>query len=143
MNAKDRWAEQVDDAQNAVESVISFALQAYLSENGGYDPSKPHATPQAREVMFYWHMFVMDVPDYVEFTGTSTDGEFKGKYYPKTGEVKADVDVGGMGLEGVGAVRKAGEKIQVAGKLVNGQAQATVNGKQAKIVFPEKSDDDR
>ena len=33
--------------------------------------------------------------------GTSNEGEFKGKYYTKTGEVDCDVELGGMTLAGL------------------------------------------
>lgn len=141
LNAKAKWEAMGQQAQDDVIDVVTRGLQAHLSQTGGYDPSKTAQTPQAREVVFYWHMFVMDLPDYVEFTGVSTDGEFKGKYRPKTGEVEADVDVGGMGLAGVGAVRKGGEKIKVTGRVKSGNITAEVNGKNAVIIYPKKEDE--
>ena len=141
LNAKAKWETMGDKAHDDVIDVVTRGLQSYLSQNGGYNPSKAHATPQARDVTFYWQMFVMNLPEYVEFTGTSTDGEFKGKYHPKTGEIEADVDVGGMGLEGVGDVRKASEHIHVTGRVKNGEISAEVNGKNAEIVYPKEPGD--
>ena len=136
------WEKIGDDAQNDVISVVTRGMQCYLSENGGYDPGKGNTeSPQAKEVMFFRPVWVMSMPNDVDFKGTSNQGEFKGIYHPHTGEVEADVDVGGLGFAGVGAVRKAQTKIKVTGRIKNHVVTVEVNGKPMQLVIPKRTDD--
>src|SRR5204863_4079835 len=120
-----------------VKDVVTFALQAHLSESGGYDPGKAHFTPTAGEVMFFRPMG-MSMPEKVKFKGGSNVGPFEGYYHPMSGEVEADIDVGG----GVGLFGKEhhGTSIKVTGRMVDRHAQAEINGKRAEIHY-RKNDD--
>jgi hypothetical protein len=141
---KGEWEKMGSDANNTVQSVIDLGLQAYMSEEGGYDPSKAHAAPHASDdITFIFNPFVMSMPESVPFKGSTTEGPFEGKYHPKTGELEADVDIGGTSIAGLGAVRKGTSKIKVTGRMVNGHAVAEVNGKKAEIHWRAKSDDDK
>jgi hypothetical protein len=136
------WEKIGDQAQFDVIDVVSRGMQCYLAENGGYDPGKGNTqAPQATEVMFYRPVWVMSMPSKVDFKGTSNQGEFKGVYNPHNGEVAADVDVGGLGFAGVGAVRKASTKIKVTGRVKDHVVSVEVNGKPMKLVIPKKTDD--
>jgi hypothetical protein len=122
--------------------VVTRGLQCYMSANGMYNPRKGNSTmPQAVDVMFFRPAFVMKMPDDVDFKGTSNQGEFKGIYHPHTGEVEVDVEVGGMGLAGVGRVRKGGTTIKVTGRVKNGQITCEVNGKKGVLVMPPADDE--
>jgi len=141
---KGEWEKIGDDASNAVQSIVDLGLQAYMSENGGYDPSKAHQAPHASDdITFIFNPFVMSMPEYIPFKGSTTEGPFEGKYHPKTGEMEADVDIGGTSIAGLGAVRKGTSKIKVTGRMVSGHAVAEVDGKKAEIHWPAKSDDDK
>src|SRR5688572_20912477 len=138
-----QWEALGDNPENDVTSVISYALQCHMSETGEYNPRKGRNTPQANEVMFFRPGFVMSMPDDVDFKGKSTEGEFKGIYHPKTGEVEADVETGGTALPVTGVIVSKGTgKIKVTGRIKNSKVEAEVNGKKAQIIMPPKRDDD-
>jgi hypothetical protein len=141
VKVKAQWEKMGDDADNTVISVVTLAIQSYLSESGSYDPSKAHHTPSASEVMFIFNPMVMSMPDKVPFKGSSTEGPFEGYYHPKTGDLEADVDIGGTSIAGLGAVRKGNTKIKVTGRMVNGHAVAEVGGKKAEIKYRKHDDD--
>jgi len=138
-----QWEKIGDKAHYDVIDVVSRALQAHLSQMGEYNPRKARNTPQAQDVMFFRPSFVMSMPETVDFKGSSTEGPFKGKYHPATGEVEADVDIGGTSVAGLGAVHKGSSAIKVTGRVKEGKVSAEVNGKDAVIVFPPKSDDEK
>ena len=131
-----QWEAIGDKARYDVIDVVSRGLQAHLSQTGEYNPRKGRNTPQAKDVMFFRPSFVMSMPETVDFKGSSSEGPFKGKYHPKTGEVEADVDVGGASIEGLGAVRKGNATLKVTGRVKSGNITAEVNGKNAVIVMP-------
>jgi hypothetical protein len=131
-----------DKARADVEEVVSKGLQAHLSSVGDWNPRKPGNTPRAMdETTFVWQIFVMSMPEKVFFKGASTEGGFTGYYYPQTGEVEADVGLGGASLAGLGALREGSEKIKVTGKYAGNEAQVMVNGKPGVIVYPPEAPD--
>jgi len=140
------WEEIGEKAEYDVKDVISFALQAYESASGGYDPGKSHQTPTADEVMFFRPMG-MSMPEKVKFKGGSNEGPFEGYYHPKSGEVEADLDLGG----GVGLFGKEhhGTIIKITGRMVTSptdkskHASAEVNGKKAEIIYRKHADDEK
>jgi hypothetical protein len=138
------WEALGAQPNDAVESVISRGLQAYLSQIGEYNPSKSHQTPGVQgDVLFYRPTMVMKMPDAVDFQGASTVGEFHGKYHPATGEVEANVDVGpNQRKQGLGEVKGTAPKIKVTGRVKNGVVSAEVDGKNAEIVYPKNVDND-
>jgi hypothetical protein len=139
-----QWEAIGDQARYDVIDVVTRGLQCHLSEIGAYNPRKGNTTsPQATEVMFFRPGFVMKMPDDVDFKGASNQGSFKGIYHPKTGEVEADVEVGGMGLAGVGTVRKGAGAIKVTGRVKSGGTTVEVNGKPAKLHYPPVDDDEQ
>jgi hypothetical protein len=121
------WEKIGEKAHDDVIDVVSRGLQGYLADTGIYDPGKSHATPEAREVMFYRPSWKMSMPEAVDFEGGSTEGAFLGKYHPQSGEVEVDVDINSLAT-GRGSARKV-PKIHVTGRVKNGAATVEVNGK--------------
>src|SRR4051812_41964352 len=138
-----QWEELGNTPNDAVESVVDLGLKSYLSQHGGWDPSKPSHQPgvQGDSIMFYRPSFVMSMPETVDFQGASSEGGFKGKYHPKSGEVEADVGIGGMSIAGLGSVKEGKQRITITGRLKSGQTTAEVNGKKAEIVYPKHADE--
>ena len=144
VKAKNEWEALGDKPRDDVESVVTHALQAYMSRHGGWNPRKPQGMPRASgdDVTFIWDMFVMSVPESVPFQGSSTEGGFKGQYFPKTGEVVADVGMGGLSIAGLGAVKEGSEKIHVVGRVKGGKTTTEVDGKPMEIYYPPVRDDE-
>jgi hypothetical protein len=137
-----QWEEISGDANNAVESVISRGLQSYESHHG-WDPGKSHSTPGVQgDILFYRPSFVMSMPEAVDFQGVSSDGEFHGKYHPKTGEVEATCALGPNQFKrGVGEAKNSAPTIKITGRIKNGNVTAEVDGKNADIVYPKHADE--
>lgn len=137
VKVKNQWEAMGQKAKDDVEEVVTKGLQAYMSAAGDWNPRKPGNTPRAMdETIFIWHMFVMSMPEKVYFKGATTEGGFFGYYYPKSGQVEADVGLCGTSVAGLGAIREGKEKIKVAGAMKGSEASVTVNGKPAAIVYP-------
>lgn len=130
------WEQIGGKASDDVQEVVTFALKAQLSQTGEWNPRKPGHDPRADEPQFYRPTFVMSMPDRVDFQGSSTQGEYTGKYNPKTGEVIADVAIDGMSLPSGVTVRKGSQKIHVTGRMKGSQAEAEIDGKKAEIHYP-------
>jgi hypothetical protein len=130
-------------AKDDVEEVVTKGLQAHMSANGDWNPRKPGNTPRAMdETMFVWQMFVMSMPEKVYFKGATTEGGFSGYYFPKTGDVEAEVGLGGASVAGLGALREGSEKIKVTGAMKGNEASVMVNGKPGVIVYPPEVPDE-
>jgi hypothetical protein len=137
------WEGIAEDANDAVTSVVTKGLESHTSEIGAYNPRKPHGRPQATEVTFFRPTMVMSMPDIVEFRGSSTVGPFVGKYHPKSGEVEAEVAIGGgIGIPGSGGKKTSGESLHVTGRVKDHNVSAEVNGKPAVLHFPPPSEDE-
>ena len=74
---------------------------------------------------------VMGMPEYVEFYGTTSEGEYKGKYYFEGQRVEADMDIGGSTVPGTGEATPGTEKIKVTGTAKDGKLAVKINGKDA------------
>ena len=132
------WEKIGEQADYNVRDVVTKGLRAYESDLGMYNPRKSSG-PEAKEVMFYRPSFVMNMPESVDFQGGSTEGPFKGKYHPKTGEVEADVTVGAHTSLLTGK-SSGGTQIRVTGHVKNSVTSVQVNGTPAEIKMPPKED---
>jgi hypothetical protein len=136
-----QWENIGGKASDDVSNVITFGLQAYLSQQGAFDPMNAHGAPAIDgPVNFFRPTLVMSMPDKVRFFGKSTQGNFIGFYYPKTGEIEADVAYGGMTFAGAVDLAKATNQFHMTGRMANGFPQAEVNGNPIKILWPDKKD---
>jgi hypothetical protein len=140
VRARSQWEDIGGKADDDVTNVVSFGLQAYLSEQGEYDPSRSGGGQPAVDghVAFFWPYLVMSMPERIRFFGKTTQGDFKGYYYTKTGEIEADVAYGGMTFAGMVNLAKATGQFHMTGRVANGFPQAEVNGTPIKIVWPGK-----
>ena len=137
VSVKNEWEKIGGKAKDDVEEVVTKGLQAHLSSIGEWNPRKPGNTPRATdETVFIRPIFVMSMQEKIYFKGATTEGGFSGYYVPKTGEVEADVGLGGVSIAGLGAVKEGTEKIKVTGAMKGNQAAVLVNGKPAEIVYP-------
>jgi hypothetical protein len=76
------------------------------------------------------------MPQWVVFTGKTTQGNVYGKYNPANGEVQALVEYGGYSFAGAVDLAKATGKFNMTGRLVNGFPQAEVDGNPIQIYYP-------
>jgi hypothetical protein len=139
------WEGMFDKAHDSVTDVVTQGLKAHLSQNHDWNPNRPGNDPRVTEVMFIFDPFVMSMPESVPFKGESNQGEFSGKFHPKTGEVEAEVGIGAVTLiQGVPRPEKyqATQKIHVTGRGVGNGMTAEVNGKKAEIYYPPKTTED-
>lgn len=142
MRVWNQWEEIGEKAQDDVSTVISFALQAYLSEKGDYNPSKAHKMPQVEgEVVFFRPSIAMSMPQKVKFTGKSNQGDFNGYYFPATGEIDADVDFGGQAFAGMVNISKSTGRFHMTGRMREKQPTAEAEGRSLKLVY-RKSDEE-
>jgi DNA-directed RNA polymerase subunit RPC12/RpoP len=143
MRVWNQWEEIGSKAEDDVSSVLAFALQAYLSEQGDYDPSKAHGMPQVdgKDIQFQRPFLAMSMPEKVKFVGKSNQGDFSGYYHPGTGEIDADVEFGGYAFAGQVNIRKATGSFHMTGRVRDKQPQVEVNGKSAQIRYREKGDE--
>jgi hypothetical protein len=132
VRVRHQWDAMVDDADSAVKDVVGLGLYYHLT-GGVIDPKSKMHQPSVREgPMFFPAFLVMSLPEAIDFKGTTTEGEFKGKYFPRTGEVECDAEIGGLTFAGLDqAVHHGGSKIHITGREKNHNATAEVNGKKA------------
>jgi hypothetical protein len=108
-----QWADMSRQANAQVTDVVQFALQAYESENGMYDPSGQHAPPMVQgEAAFVPPAMAFSMPRRIIFTGKTSQGNYIGTYDTTTGEVAADIEIGGFTVGGLVDVKKASGKFQ-------------------------------
>jgi hypothetical protein len=119
--------------------------QAYLSEQGEYDPNSSHMVPQVESgnVLFYRPTMVMSMPELVKFHGKSNQGDFVGTYNTKTGDIEADVSYGGYSVAGMVDVRKPTGNFHMTGRENNGQVEAESDGNKLVIIYPKKIEEDK
>lgn len=137
-----QWEGLGDKAGDDVSNVISFGLQAYLSQIGAYNPRDSHQMPSVDgHVSFFRPTLVMSMPEKVKFFGKTTQGDFVGYYNTRTGDIEADVAFGGMTFGGAVTLAKSTNSFHMTGRMANGFPQAEVNGTPIKVVWPEKKDE--
>jgi hypothetical protein len=136
-----QWENIGGKAGDDVSNVIAFGLQAYLSQQGDYNPRNAHNAPAVDgPVHFFRPTLVMSMPEKVKFFGKSTQGDFVGYYNTQTGDIEADVAYGGMTFAGVVDLAKATNKFHMTGRMANGFPQAEINGTPLTIVWPKKDE---
>jgi hypothetical protein len=141
-----QWEVIGGTANDNVKDVISFALQAEMSEQGMYDPRKDTHQPSVQDdVIFIRPLLVMSMPDSVQFRGDSNEGAFEGHYNPHTGEVQATVAYGGYSLGGIVEMSDVGKSapysFKMTGRKMNGHVTAESNGQSLQIVYPPEDDE--
>jgi hypothetical protein len=124
-----RWNQMEPTASNQVQDVVLYGLQAYLSENGEYDPAFQHLAPQIDgPVSWFPPVAAMRLPDQMAFLGRTNQGVYSGMYDTRTGEIQAKVEYGGYSVAGLVTARAATGSFNMTGRENNGIPQAEVNG---------------
>ena len=165
MRVKKQWEAQQEKVHNDVIDVVEFAMKAYSSSEGEWDPTKAvGGTPSIGEVRLLPNIFGMSLGEKVRFDGYGSIGRFEGEYTLETGEVDMVLKTGGMMLpsgiysDAEGTIMPGGQREDrpaglpnkagpltphtVKGKIVNGQPDVTIDGKKARIVYPRGDDED-
>lgn len=117
---------------------LEFATRSGMFE----DPrALQHYTPTVHtdEIVIMRPLLVMSLPEEVEFFGTSSEGEYKGKYNTRTHTLTADAGVGAMTIPGVGAVSKSGATVKIAGLVNDHKPDVTVDGTQVPAKAPSRT----
>src|SRR5688500_1716047 len=125
------WQKLEPIAAEDVKDVVTRAIQAYMSREGGFDPGKSHQAPHALDITFVFSPMPWSMPERVGFAGSSTQGAFSGTYRPASGEVVAKVEVGGFALAGAGVGRRGDTVLNVTGRNKDGQVTVEIDGKPA------------
>lgn len=138
-----QWEAIGPKAQADVSDVVSFALQAYMSNNGMYNPTKATNQPGVQGNVGFFRPFLnMTMPDSVKFFGHTNQGPFSGSYNPRTGEVTANISYGAVSHLAFGSDVSVKEQVagsfDITGREVNSSPQAETNGQKMSIYFPPK-----
>ena len=84
-----QWEDIGGKAGDDVSNVITFGLQAYLSQQGEYNPRDAHSAAAVDgPVHFFRPTLAMSMPEKVKFFGKSTQGDIPGFYHPSTAKSK-------------------------------------------------------
>jgi len=138
-----QWETIGPKAQSDVTDVVSFALQAYMSNNGMYDPTKATNQPGVEGPVGFFRPFLnMTMPSEVKFFGHTNQGPFKGIYNPRNGEITANISYGAVAHlafgSDVGVKETVAGSFDITGREVNSAPQAEMNGQKMSIYFPPK-----
>jgi predicted RNA-binding Zn-ribbon protein involved in translation (DUF1610 family) len=128
-HVQDEWQKHASENEDNVRSVIDRGLRDYLISNGELDFKSVHAVPRTLDITFILSPMYVTMPETVGFVGTTTQGAITGKYHPKTEEVEADVEVGGLSLPGTGAIRRGNKEFHVTGREKNSVLTIEIDGK--------------
>jgi hypothetical protein len=131
----EKWQSMETKVNSDVSDVITFGLQAYLSNQGEYDPKFQHMSPHVDgPCVFLGPVISFTMPERIVFRGKSTQGDFMGVYNTRTGDVDADVYYGGYTVAGMLDIAKPTGKFHMTGRMANGFPQAEVDGQSLQIV---------
>ena len=124
-----------------VTDVVSYALQAYLSEQGMYNPNKSRGKPATDgDAIFVVPRLVMSMPEKLAFSGMNSQGKFQGFYNTQTHDIEADIWYGGREAGGGVMLSPATDFFHITGRDPGGSPQAEIDGQSLKIIYPPKDD---
>jgi len=127
IRAQHQWSAMESQADSDVSSVITLAIQAYLSNHSSFNPADPRRQPGVQAVTFEPSPVMLTLPEKVHFTGRASTGFFKGIYNTRSGEVIADVPCTQM--------------LHVTGRVKSGAVTAEIDGEPAKLKFKPREPD--
>lgn len=131
-----KWSAMSSKANDQVTDVVGFAIKAYESTNGMYDPGQSHHEPMADgPCAFVPPYMTFSLPRRIIFTGMTNQGIYKGTYDTTDGEIIADIEIGGATVGGV-ETRKGTDWFHITGREKDSKVEAEVDGKPLQIVFP-------
>ncbi len=124
MKAAAQWNVAQKQGDDAINSVITRAMQAFLATQGAWDPRNAHWLPQVTQPPEYFVNPVMiEMPEKVGFVVVTSEGKVGGFFNTHTGEVEADMTL-------------LNTPLKVTGEEKNGDVEAFINGKPAIIPTP-------
>jgi hypothetical protein len=128
------WAKLRPTAEQQIEDVVNRALEAEMSHTGDYNPNSSRSTPHTINVNFIFSMLAMSMPEKVGFAGSTTEGAILGRYFTQTGQIEADVDLGGRGIGGE-VITRGKRTIHVTGNEKDGKLTVEIDGKPAELDY--------
>jgi hypothetical protein len=132
-----QWRDMAPQANGEITDVITFGLQAHLSETGDFNPRISHRAPAVEgPILFIAPVLQMSMPDTIPFHGMSNQGNFTGRYNPRTHEIRATIQFGGATVGGLIDTKRAAGDFDITGRDVNGFPQAEIDGRSLKIIYP-------
>jgi hypothetical protein len=138
-----QWDASVQSYDTQVKDVLCFALEAYLSQEGWYNPASGKNRPEATaDVNFSRPLLVMSMPSKVYFTGATNVGPYSGSFCPSTGECDIDASYGAFAVGGMLTITRATHSFHFTGRE-RGDVSAEVNGKKLIILYPPKIETER
>ena len=132
-----QWNAMEPHVNDDVSDVITFALQAYLSQNGEYDPKMQHMVPSVQgPCVFLGPIISFSMPEKIVFRGKTNQGNFMGTYNTQTGDIDADIYYGGYSVAGMLDIAKPTGSFHITGRMAKGFPQAELNGTSLQIYTP-------
>ena len=131
----DNWAKMEPDAKTEVMDVVSRAIVYKIIPPALSSRIKPGSMPRVHDVTFFISPMPWTMPETIGFAGRSSEGILSGHYYPATGMIEADVEIGGMALPGV-TVRHGNTTIHVKGQERNPPVRIEIDGEQIAPPLP-------
>jgi hypothetical protein len=124
-----QWSAMQPKASRDVGDLIVDALKQHMKDEDP-DPRTRRRMPsvERNDVSFFQPM-AMTMPEKVFFIGKSSQGTFTGHYYPRTGEMDADVSYGGYSVAGMVDIGKPRGTFHLVGRVVNGKREFEIDGK--------------
>jgi hypothetical protein len=146
VRVRHEWNAMGDKPETTVQNVVEFALSAWSSQHGGFNPRSNRGRPSVDSLGLDSPYVAFSMPDKVSFAGRTNQGKFFGFYHPKTGEVEARIEHGGYSFAGMVDIAKAAGEIKVKGRMGpdnQPQAEDVTNGTPQKltIYYPPPSDE--
>lgn len=164
MRVKSAWESKQEKVDNDVKDVVEFAIKAWASKEGDWDPTEARGQPSIGEVRYLPSIFAMSLGPTVKFDGYCSVGRFEGEYTYETGEVEMTLKTGGMMLpsglytDAEGTIEPGGRREsrpagmpggggkltahRVTGRVKDGGPKAEIDGKKAEIFTPRPRDDE-
>jgi hypothetical protein len=129
LSVRRQWQVIGPTANDEITDVVSFALQAFLSQHNLFDPRKSHAPAVIGDVSFAPPVLVMSMPETVPFHGESTQGDFQGEYDTRTHDISAEIGYGGSKIG-------ATQTFRITGREKNGVPHAEMDSVPLTIYYP-------
>jgi hypothetical protein len=133
--ARAQFDEMLPKMDDNVKDVVDRSLQSYLSQHDRFNPRQPHMAPRTYLVNYKLGYMPITLPAKIPFQGLTSEGMMVGEYTSATGEINADVEIGGSSNPAL-LLRHGNTTIRVVGHIDGGNVVATVNGQPAEIKYP-------
>jgi hypothetical protein len=123
------WQKLEPVVRDDVADVVRRGIMAYHEQFKLPGDDRPSMWPKTHDITFVISPMPFTMPEKIGFAGTSSEGVFSGNYLPRTGEIEAEVEIGGVTLPTGINVSRGEQKINVTGRNKNGVVTVEVDGK--------------